>query len=243
MDCQYFVALIRVIFRLFQRIAGFAGNIHGMGQRQYNQVDKFIIDFDAALAAMFAKTASPRRPNPAQDMTSSGLNTTEKRVSQGLMRVNHAGEVAAQALYQGQSLTARSKSVQSSMQQAAMEEVDHLYWCKQRLDELGSHTSVFNPLWYLGSLTMGALAGVIGDKWSLGFIAETEHQVVAHLQSHLEKLPEGDARSRAILEQMEVDEAHHATVAIESGAAELPGKIKKMMTLCSRLMTNAAYWI
>lgn len=214
-----------------------------MSQRQYNRVDKFIINFDAALAAIFAKTGSPQRPNPAQDRPSSGLNTAEKRVSQGLMRVNHAGEVAAQALYQGQSLTARSKAVQSSMQQAAMEEVDHLHWCKQRLGELGSHTSIFNPLWYLGSLTMGALAGVFGDKWSLGFIAETEHQVVAHLESHLQNLPKQDDRSRAILEQMKIDEAHHATTAIESGAKVLPTTVKRLMTLFSGVMTRVAYWI
>ncbi len=214
-----------------------------MGQRQYNQVDKFIMDFDAALAAFFPDPGAPQRANPAADKAKSGLNVVEKRVSQGLMRVNHAGEVAAQALYQGQSLTARSKSVQHSMQRSALEEVDHLNWCKDRLDELESHTSYLNPLWYCGSFTMGALAGVAGDKWSLGFIAETEHQVVAHLESHLQKLPEQDKKSRMILTQMKADEAHHATVAIESGAAVLPASIKKLMALCSRVMTTTAYWI
>jgi ubiquinone biosynthesis monooxygenase Coq7 len=159
------------------------------------------------------------------------------------MRVNHSGEVAAQALYQAQGFTARSKSIQVSMQQSAIEEIDHLDWCQERLTELGSHTSFLNPLWYSGSFTIGALAGLLGDKWSLGFVVETENQVVAHLESHLQKLPVQDARSRAILEQMKIDEAHHASVAIESGAAELPEKVKKLMRLCSRVMTSTAYWI
>ena len=214
-----------------------------MRQRQYNRLDRFIIDFDTSLAGIFTKPAPSKRKNPAQTMEATALDATEKRVSQGLMRINHTGEVAAQALYQGQSLTARSLSVRSSLQQSAMEEVDHLNWCKGRLDELGSHTSYLNPFCYLGSFTIGTAAGVLGDKWSLGFVAETEHQVVAHLQSHLQKLPERDKRSRAILEQMQVDEAHHATVAMESGAAELPVMVKKIMTFCSRLMTSTAYWI
>ena len=214
-----------------------------MGQRQFNRLDKFIIDFDKSLAAIFARTGPAQRLNPATSGPGSGLNATDLRISQSLMRVNHSGEVSAQALYQGQSLTARSRSVQRSMKQAAEEEVDHLNWCKDRLDELETHTSYLNPLWYFGSFTLGALAGIVGDKWSLGFVAETEHQVVAHLQSHLRKLPERDEKSRAILEQMKTDEAHHATLAIESGAAELPVRIKKIMKLCSRVMTTTAYWI
>jgi ubiquinone biosynthesis monooxygenase Coq7 len=214
-----------------------------MSQRQYSQLDKFLIEFDAGLAAMFDKSGSPQRSNPANNESADGLNPAETRISQGLMRVNHAGEVSAQALYQGQSLTARSKSVQESMQQSAMEEVDHLNWCKDRLDELGSHTSYLNPLWFSGSFTIGAVAGLAGDKWSLGFVAETEHQVVVHLDSHLQKLPERDEKSRAILEQMKKDEAHHAFVATDSGAAELPTTIKKVMTLCSRIMTRTAYWV
>lgn len=214
-----------------------------MGQRQYNRLDKFIIDFDKSLAAMFGSAGRTKPPNSASSDPGSRLKAADLRVSQGLMRVNHAGEVSAQAIYQGQNLTARSRSVQRSMRQAAEEEVDHLNWCKDRLDELETHTSYLNPLWYFGSFTIGALAGLAGDKWSLGFVAETEHQVVAHLQSHLQKLPEQDEKSRAILEQMKADEAHHATVAIESGAAELPARIKKLMTLCSRVMTTTAYWI
>ncbi|MFT5133082.1 MAG: ubiquinone biosynthesis monooxygenase Coq7 [Gammaproteobacteria bacterium] len=214
-----------------------------MSQRQYTQLDRFIIDFDVALASRFAKTAGSKRKNPARDDPKPTLAVNEKRVSQGLMRVNHAGEVSAQALYHGQSLTARSSSVQKSMQRAAEEEVDHLNWCKERLDELETHTSYLNPLWYFGSFSIGALAGVLGDKWSLGFVAETEHQVVEHLRSHLRKLPSKDDKSRAILEQMKTDEAQHASMALESGAEELPVKIKKLMKLCSLVMTTTAYWV
>lgn len=214
-----------------------------MSQRQYNQIDKFIMDFDKTLGSWLGSSAVSSRPNPVSAGESEDLDPAEMRLSQGLMRVNHAGEVSAQALYQGQSMTARSMSVRRSMQKSAEEEVDHLHWCEQRLKELHSQGSRLNPLWYAGSFSIGALAGLAGDKWSLGFVAETEKQVVAHLQSHLEKLPEADTRSRAIIEQMQEDEAHHATVAIEAGAAELPGMIKKVMTLCSRVMTSTAYWI
>jgi ubiquinone biosynthesis monooxygenase Coq7 len=214
-----------------------------MSHRQYTQLDKFIIDFDTAFAAIFTDKSAISRLNPAQKDAKSSLNTKEKRVSQGLMRVNHAGEVSAQALYHGQSLTARSSSVQKSMQRAAEEEVDHLNWCKERLDELDTHSSYLNPLWYFGSFSIGALAGVLGDKWSLGFVAETEHQVVEHLRSHLRKLPSQDDKSRAILEQMKTDEAQHAAMALESGAAELPARIKKLMKLCSLVMTTTAYWL
>jgi ubiquinone biosynthesis monooxygenase Coq7 len=214
-----------------------------MSQRQYNQLDRFIIKFDEALVARFTQSTPSKRPNPASDSVKARLDEKEKRVSQGLMRVNHAGEVSAQALYQGQSLTARSRSVKISMQQAADEEMDHLNWCKQRLDELETHPSYLSPLWYLGSFSIGALAGGLGDKWSLGFVAETEHQVVEHLCSHIEKLPEHDEKSRAILEQMKIDESHHASMAIESGAVELPAPIRKLMKLSSLVMTTTTYWI
>ncbi len=214
-----------------------------MAQRQYNQLDKFIMELDAGLASMFDKSGSPGRNNPARSKGTTELGQKERRISQGLMRVNHAGEVSAQALYQGQSLTARSVSVKKSMQQSAMEEVEHLDWCKDRLDDLGGHTSYLNPLWFVGSFSIGALAGLVGDKWSLGFVAETERQVVAHLESHLGKLPKRDEKSRAVLEQMKTDEAHHASVAVESGAIELPEKIKKLMSLCSQIMTRTAYWV
>ena len=214
-----------------------------MSQRQYNQLDRFIIKFDEALAARFTQSTPSKRQNPASDSVKARLDEKEKRVSQGLMRVNHAGEVSAQALYQGQSLTARSRSVKISMQQAADEEMDHLNWCKQRLDELETHPSYLSPLWYLGSFSIGALAGGLGDKWSLGFVAETEHQVVEHLCSHIEKLPEHDEKSRAILEQMKIDESHHASMAIESGAVELPAPIRKLMKLSSLVMTTTTYCI
>lgn len=214
-----------------------------MNQRQYNELDNFIIKLDQSVARLFVVSSSDRRQNPSGEQDSGHLAAHEKRVSQGLMRVNHSGEVAAQALYQGQSVTARSESVKNSMLEAAEEEIDHLNWCQQRLQELNSHTSFLNPVWYLGSFSIGALAGLVGDKWSLGFVAETEHQVVKHLASHLQRLPAADDRSRAILEQMQTDEARHATIALEAGAADLPGSIKKLMSACSKVMTRTAYWI
>jgi ubiquinone biosynthesis monooxygenase Coq7 len=159
------------------------------------------------------------------------------------MRVNHAGEVSAQALYQGQGLTARDPAVREAMAEAADEEVDHLAWCEERLDELRSHTSYLNPFWYLGSFSIGACAGLCGDRWSLGFVAETERQVVRHLESHLQQLPAADERSRRILAQMQEDEARHATTALEAGGAELPRPIRSLMQLCSRVMTTTAYYL
>ncbi len=159
------------------------------------------------------------------------------------MRVNHAGEVAAQALYRGHALSAGKPELRAHMERAAAEESDHLAWCEQRVRELGGRTSVLNPLWYAGSFAIGALTGLAGDKWSLGFVAETERQVVKHLETHLQRLPEGDEQSRAILEQMRDDEARHATVAIEAGAAPLPEPLKRAMALTSRVMTHSAYWL
>ena len=159
------------------------------------------------------------------------------------MRINHAGEVAAQGLYEGQSLTARLPEVREKMERAAMEENDHLAWCESRINELGSHKSLLNPLWYGGSLAIGAIAGLAGDKWSLGFVTETERQVVHHLDSHLAQLNENDQKSRAILEQMKEDEGQHATTALHAGGAELPQPIKKLMSLTSKVMTKAAYRI
>lgn len=211
--------------------------------RRYSAIDGIIIGFDDFLQALNAENNPNSRQNPANEVQDTGLTAEMARKSAALMRVNHAGEVAAQALYQGQGLTARNPDVKESMQKSAQEEIDHLIWCRQRLDELDSHSSYLNPLWYLGSFSIGALAGVCGDKWSLGFVAETERQVVAHLQSHLARLPEADHKSRAILVQMQADESHHATVAVESGAAELPEPVKKLMSLCSSVMTKTAYWI
>jgi len=157
------------------------------------------------------------------------------------MRVNHAGEVAAQALYEGQAATARLDHVRASMQQAADEEVDHLAWCRDRLSELDSRPSMLNPVWYAGSWMIGAAAGLAGDRWSLGFVAETERQVIDHLDEHLSRLPLQDSRSRAILEQMKIDETHHGTAAMEAGAATLPAPIRATMALTSKIMTTLAY--
>ncbi|MCW8923398.1 MAG: 2-polyprenyl-3-methyl-6-methoxy-1,4-benzoquinone monooxygenase, partial [Gammaproteobacteria bacterium] len=178
---------------------------------------------------------------PANKIDDCDFKDEERRHIAGLMRVNHSGEVSAQALYQGQAITARKNEVREKLEQAAMEENDHLAWTKTRLQELGDRTSYLNPIWYAGSLAIGACAGIIGDKWNLGFLAETEHQVVEHLDEHLKQLPKCDQRSRAILEQMKIDEAKHATTALEHGGAELPEPIKDLMSLMSKVMTTTTY--
>lgn len=200
------------------------------------------MDFDQALGGILGQKQTVLRQNPADPASESTLNDRDIQVSSGLMRVNHSGEVSAQALYHAQGITARTEEVRQAMQQAADEEVDHLEWCGRRLKELGAHPSYLNPLWYAGSFGIGLVAGLLGDRWSLGFVAETERQVVVHLDSHLKLLPDSDQRSRAILEQMKIDEAEHATMAVESGATELPMTVKKIMTLCSKVMTTTAYW-
>ena len=211
--------------------------------RHYSAIDQFISQADHALRTVLGKPGVTERPDPAIDVTRTKLSETERKQSAGLMRVNHSGEVSAQALYQGQALTARLEAVRASMERAAQEENDHLAWTENRLDELGSHKSILNPLWYAGSFAIGACAGAIGDKWSLGFVAETEHQVIRHLDDHLNKLPASDVRSRAILEQMKEDEAHHATLALEGGGAELPWPVKKIMQAMSKVMTTTAYYL
>jgi ubiquinone biosynthesis monooxygenase Coq7 len=169
------------------------------------------------------------------------LDEAQKRHAAGLMRVNHCGEVCAQALYQGQALTARDPATREALRQAAQEEVEHLAWTERRLNELGSHKSLLNPLWYAGSLAIGVTAGVIGDKWNLGFLAETERQVGAHLQSHLQKLPAEDVRSRAIVAQMYTDEMNHADTATTLGAAALPPPLPGLMKFTARVMTSLSY--
>ncbi len=171
------------------------------------------------------------------------MSARERRTSAALMRVNHAGEVAAQALYHGQALTASDPRLRHAMEQAAREEDDHLRWCRQRLDELDGRTSLLDPFWYAGALTFGAIAGIAGDRVNLGFLAETEHQVVAHLEDHLARLPESDARSRAVLTQMREDEAAHARTAEDRGAVALPPLVKRAMRFASRVMTRTAYYI
>jgi len=211
--------------------------------RRYTAIDRILIGLDECFRSTDTGKSRVFRQNPADLVENRPLTAEMTRKSAALMRVNHAGEVSAQALYQGQGITARSPLVKASMHKSAQEEIDHLDWCQQRLDELGSYTSYLNPLWYFGSFSIGAIAGALGDKWSLGFVAETEYQVVSHLDDHLAELPENDFKSRAILQQMRADEKHHATVAIESGAAELPETVKKLMGLCSKIMTKTAYWV
>jgi len=202
-------------------------------------VDQLISSLDHGLRSTFTKP-SANRPSPANSLLSDPLddNPHLKHRSAALMRVNHVGEVCAQALYQGQALTSRSKDVREKMNHAAEEEIDHLNWCYQRLEELDSHTSHLNPFWYIGSFTLGLGAGIAGDKWSLGFLAETERQVVEHLESHLELLPEEDLVSRAVVKQMAIDEAQHAEMAEQSGASELPKPIKDLMRATARVMTT-----
>ena len=214
-----------------------------MNSRHYSPADKFLMHLDTGLRTVLGRPQTTERPNPAEDIEDAELTESEKDLAGRLMRINHAGEVAAQGLYEGQSLTARLPEVRDKMERAAMEENDHLAWCESRLNELGTHKSVLNPLWYGGSLVIGALAGLAGDKWSLGFVTETENQVVRHLDSHLAQISEMDHKSRAILEQMKEDEGHHATAALHAGGAELPSPIKKFMALTSKVMTRTAYRI
>ncbi|MBN4080448.1 2-polyprenyl-3-methyl-6-methoxy-1,4-benzoquinone monooxygenase [Beggiatoa alba] len=216
-----------------------------MHKRKYSPIDQFMIHVDNGLRTVFGKPIVTERSDPQDALSIDSkqvLSATEKTFSARLMRINHAGEVAAQGLYQGQALTAKLPKVRDKMQRAAEEENDHLAWCERRLHELGSHTSYLNPLWYFGSVSIGALAGMAGDKWSLGFVAETEHQVVKHLDEHLNSISENDLGSRAVLEQMKIDEGQHATLALESGGAELPLPVKGLMALTSKIMTRTAYW-
>lgn len=215
-----------------------------MHARHYSFFDTLLITANDALQTVFGNAVAHDRPNPAAASSQDdALNDAEKRHAAGLMRVNHAGEIAAQALYHGQALTARSPVVQQKMASAAREENDHLAWCNERLVELDSHRSLLTPAWYAGSFAIGALAGAAGDKWSLGFVVETERQVIRHLDGHLQKLPAQDVRSRAILCQMRNDEAQHATMALAAGAAELPFPVKTLMATVSKVMTTTAYWV
>jgi 3-demethoxyubiquinol 3-hydroxylase len=205
-----------------------------------NGPDALILQVDKALRTVFA-TAASRRPYPDAGVEEVEMSETEKRHAAGLMRVNHSGEVCAQALYQGQALTARNPDTARALIEASEEETEHLAWCEKRLNELGSHKSFFNPFWYAGSFTLGALAGALGDKWNLGFLAETERQVEGHLNEHLSELPEQDAKSRAIVEQMKVDEMKHADTAIEQGGVPLPMPVRQAMQMTSKVLTFAAY--
>jgi Ubiquinone biosynthesis protein COQ7 len=210
--------------------------------RNYSPIDKLLLNLDTGLRTVFGQPVLTERPNPAENLPDAELSEAERVLAGRLMRINHAGEVSAQGLYQGQALTARLPEVRGKMERAALEENDHLEWCERRARELGTHVSYLNPVWYVGSLAIGALAGAAGDKWSLGFVVETEHQVVRHLDEHLAQLPPHDQRSRAVLEQMKDDEAHHATLALHAGGAPLPAPVKTLMGLVSKVMTRTAYW-
>ena len=210
--------------------------------RQFTGLDRMINSFDQALRSLVPGATSAQRENPGQPHDAA-LSINESRHVAGLMRVNHSGEVCAQALYHGQALTAKLPSVRLEMEYAAQEEQDHLAWCEDRLKELNSYPSLLNPVWYSLSFAMGAAAGIAGDKYSLGFVAETEKQVSKHLLDHLSQLPVQDEKSKAILEQMNTDELHHRDTALAAGGVELPAPVKITMTAISKLMTKTSYYI
>lgn len=205
-------------------------------------LDDLIVGFDKALRTVFA-SASSLRPLPGQEVPETALSAGEKAHAGALMRVNHVGEVCAQALYQGQALTCRDPALRKALEKAAFEETEHLAWTEKRIGELGARKSMLNPFWYLGAWSLGVFAGKLGDRWNLGLLAETERQVEAHLDSHLSTLPAEDARSRAVVEQMKVDESRHAQTAVELGAAELPAPAKAAMRLAAGVMTRTAYYL
>lgn len=211
--------------------------------RQFSPLDNFLIHVDTGIRTLFGAPKVTERENPATFQAEGELSEADRKLAGRLMRINHAGEVSAQGLYEGQALTARLPEVRQQMSRAAEEENDHLVWCEKRCKELGTHVSYLSPFWYLGSLTIGAVAGKLGDQWSLGFVAETEHQVVRHLDSHLPQLSAEDHKSRAILQQMKEDELHHATSAEQAGAAKLPYAVRRAMKMSSKIMTGGAYYI
>lgn len=205
-------------------------------------MDELIIEFDKALRAVFGPARSAR-PVPGEALPENTLSQEEQRNAAALMRVNHCGEICAQALYQGQALASGDPAVRDALRCAADEETEHLAWTERRIRELGGRKSLLNPLWYGGSLVIGVLAGRLGDAWNLGFLAETERQVEAHLAGHLQRLPEADHKSWAVLEQMKADEIAHAHTAERLGARDLPGPVKLAMRLASGVMTRASYWL
>jgi ubiquinone biosynthesis monooxygenase Coq7 len=211
--------------------------------RSPSLADHLVTHLDRGLRTLFGRPPTTGRAYPASAAEDAPLSDAERRHAAGLMRVNHCGEVCAQGLYEGQALTARDPVIRDAMRHASDEENDHLAWCRSRLEELGSRPSLLNPLFYAGSVALGTAAGLAGDRWSLGFLAETEHQVVQHLERHLGRLPEADGRSRAVVEQMRQDEAGHAETAEHHGAAPLPAPLRAMMRLSSRVMTTSTYRI
>jgi ubiquinone biosynthesis monooxygenase Coq7 len=214
-----------------------------MDQRRYSPADDLLINLDQALRTLFGRPKVTERANPAQLQPEAELSDRERDHIARLMRINHTGEVCAQALYQGQALTAHDPATRHSLERSAAEENDHLAWCEARIGELGGRLSLLNPLWYAGSFALGAAAGLAGDKWSLGFVAETESQVEGHLDEHLAQVPQGDARTRAVLEQMKADEIAHGDKARALGGAELPAAAKRAMQAGSKLMTRSVYYV
>jgi ubiquinone biosynthesis monooxygenase Coq7 len=209
-----------------------------MAAKRFSLADQLLIAADEALRAL-SGTTPPARPSPAREHPEGG----DARLAAGLMRVNHTGEICAQALYSGQALFAREPRVRAALRSAAAEERDHLAWCRVRLDELGSRPSLLDPAWYAGSFALGIASGLAGDRWSMGFLAETECQVERHLEGHLQRLPREDERSRAVVEQMREDESRHGESGRALGAAELPLAVKAVMRLASRVMTRTAYYV
>lgn len=211
--------------------------------RQYTPVDQCLIQLDQAVRTVFGRPPGTGRVNPTTVVVEAELDSAEQKQSIRLMRINHTGEICAQALYQGQALTARGEAVRERLQQAAAEENDHLHWCKVRIQELGGYPSLLNPLFYGGSFVIGTLNGKIGDRWNLGFVVETEHQVVRHLEAHLHRLSPQDFKSRAVLETMKEDERRHATTASEAGGVPLPLGVRLLMKAASKVMTSTTYWL
>ena len=207
-----------------------------------NLIDRLIVGFDQGLRSIACEPRA-QRANPGTSIPEASLSDAERRHASSLMRVNHCGEVCAQALYQGQALTSRNPAIRSALSSAAREEEDHLAWTRQRIEELGGRTSVLNPLWYAGSLAMGLAAGALGDRWNLGFLAETEAQVEKHLEGHLGRLSPTDSRTRVVIEAMQRDEAGHAQTARDLGAADLPEPAKELMRRTARVMTELSYWV
>jgi ubiquinone biosynthesis monooxygenase Coq7 len=205
-------------------------------------LDELIVAFDRGLRTVFAPAQS-LRPVPGDALAEGELTGEQRAHAAALMRVNHSGEICAQALYQGQALTARNPQARAALERAAQEETEHLAWTERRIEALGGRKSLLNPAFYAGSFAIGALAGLLGDRWNLGFLAETERQVVKHLEGHLQRLPAADEKSRAVLEEMRADEARHATSAITHGGGELPEPARAAMRLGSKVMTGTAYWI
>ena len=212
-----------------------------MSHRKLSALDKLITQVDHGIRTVLSNAPSPERESPANGIKQDDLSEKDKYHTIALMRVNHTGEVCAQALYQGQAMTAKLPDIREQMKEAATEEIDHLAWCEDRIKELGGRTSLLNPLFYAMSFGIGAGAGIISDKLSLGFVAATEDQVCSHLKNHLEQLPKDDLKSRAVVEEMLADEERHAQAALDAGGYEFPNQVKQVMTAISAVMTKSAY--